>query len=268
MEHGAKVNSKDSKEFTPIFYASKVGSIANIMELKKHGANVNAIGYKCEEEKCNKPKGSHPQIPPCVTGKNPLMEARTYEAANLLLKYGANPTVEAKVHDEKTVITAIEYLMVINPEAAEAILDQTLKYDPKECLKLNLQPFRHQDERDKNHEMSLFIVADDQVSYSSKVAHKADDEKLPLFLHPLLQVFLEMKWDTVRLYFWFEVFLQMFFIGFLTYTGVYYVTYTSCKPIEIDAPDARECFTNKDIILEENGFDVDGRYKFRFILLT
>ena len=233
------------------------------MELKKYGANVNAIGYKCEEEKCSKPIRSQTQIPPCVTGKTPLMAARTYEAANLLLKYGANPTVKAKVHDETIVITAIEYLMVINHVAAEAILDQTLKYDPKESLKLDLDPFRHQDKKDKNHEMSLFMVTDDQVSYSSKVAQKANDEKLPLFLHPLLQVFLEMKWDTVRLYFWWDVFLQIFFIGFLTCTGVYYVTYTSCKPIKINAPnssvDALECFINKDIKLEENGFDVNGR---------
>ena len=41
MKHGAKVDSKDSQEFTPLFYASRCGSLPNLLALLHYSPNLD-----------------------------------------------------------------------------------------------------------------------------------------------------------------------------------------------------------------------------------
>ena len=78
----------DKKGRTPLFYASQNGSLVDINDLLKNGADVNHKSY---------------------TKKTALFKAKTYETVTLLLKYGANATTQ----DSKG-RTAIEFLMTAN----------------------------------------------------------------------------------------------------------------------------------------------------------
>ena len=41
LKHGAKVDSKDSQDYTPLFYASKRGSLPNLLTLLEYSPNLD-----------------------------------------------------------------------------------------------------------------------------------------------------------------------------------------------------------------------------------
>ena len=43
LHHGAPVDCIDVRGYTPMFWASRIGSLSNIIELIDHGADVNHV---------------------------------------------------------------------------------------------------------------------------------------------------------------------------------------------------------------------------------
>lgn len=70
--------------------------------------------------------------------------------------------------------------------------------------------------------------------------HKeADDHKIKeMILHPILQIFLELKWDQIKKTYWFRLFLSIVFTFFLTWVchGFFQNIYCrSCKEMDAHA---------------------------------
>ena len=104
----------ENKKYTPLDYATKTGSLSNIILLKDYGANFNHVSAKGNAE---------------VTMKTPLFQARNPLTTKLFLKYGADPTVRAFTHDKNSELTAVEHLMLKNPDCAKAVMDDCLNID-------------------------------------------------------------------------------------------------------------------------------------------
>ena len=79
--------------------------------------------------------------------------------------------------------------------------------------------------------MSLFVTANQPLKISQV---SEDDEHLPLVLHPLLQLFISLKWKTMQKYVFTDFILHLLLVIFITQNGVNYVQYSSCTPIDID----------------------------------
>ena len=163
LHYGANVNEEDGRGYTPLFYASKAGSLSNIIQLIDYGSDINH-----ESKICNKLHDSKVEKTECVTKKTPLFVARSYDTAKLLLKYGANPSMNAYVHNEKTKLTAIEYHIKFNNDASKAILDHSLNWETNEgFIAMDFKIFENQEEEDNAHEMSLF-QANDSYQYAAQ----------------------------------------------------------------------------------------------------
>ena len=211
MYHGAPVDCQDKRGYTPLFYASKAGWITNILELIEYGTNVN-----------------HPRCLPnqYTKSKTPLFRARTYDVVMLLLKNGADPTLKAEIMEEdgnKYYVTATEHLMKYNEACAKAILDNHINSDREDNLIIDFHMF----ENDGN-EMALFEAA-------------RDNEVSSLLLHPIMQIFLNLKYKTVWTIFFIQMFFQIVLVIVFTAIGVTYVEFTSCKEVNITSSSDAWC---------------------------
>ena len=173
----------------------------------------------------------------------PLFRARTYETIKLLLSFGADPAYKASKKiakkstnnanndaadielqdsmlpsdissNDKKEISAVEYLMQFHPDCPKAILDEFLSNQDDDLI-MDFRVFEGNINEDKN-EMSVFMAAEEN--------HRKD-----LLLHPLMQIFLSLKWDTVKILFWIKLFFQISLVAILTYIGVSYVDTTHCN---------------------------------------
>ena len=150
------------------FFASKAGSLTDMISLIKQGANVNHVAKN---------------------GKTPLFRATSYETAMLLLNHGANPYKTIEVKDKNgnpfpTKQTVIEHLLKFGSECPKAILDASMQKLPDDTLIMDFEVFKGKKNlKEKNnlqlkdYEISLFLQAIDNT-YNS------------LLIHPLMQIFL------------------------------------------------------------------------------
>ena len=194
LYHKAPVDCQDCFTYTPLFHASKAGALENIYELQKYGANVNHVAKR--------------------NGKTPLFRARTQDTANLLLQLGADPFKKAKkTGEEKFEMTAIECLMKYTSACPKAILDHCLIRQQDDTLILDLDVFDH---KKKANEMSLYEDA-------------IDNQREDLFLHPLMQIFLYMKFESIKHQLYFQFAFQIVAVIYFTFMGIRYVTLDNCK---------------------------------------
>ena len=105
--------------------------------------------------------------------------------------------------------------MKYNVDCVKAILDNQLCNDPEHNLVLNFHVFKGDD---KN-EMSLFETA-------------RNNERSSLLLHPLMQIFLNLKYKTVWMTFLVQIIFQLFLVVVFTIVGIEYVEFTSCKILQ------------------------------------
>ena len=189
MYHDAPVDCMDKKGRTPLFYASKYGSLVDINDLLKNGADVNHTSYN---------------------NKTALFKAKTYETVTLLLKYGANVTTQ----DSKG-RTAIEYLMKYNSDCPTAILDECLIKQPNESLIVDLQVFDSQRGYENKHDLHIFKEAEKQ-------------KRSDLFLHPLMQIFMELSYRTYHNYFIVHAIVHLIFTVIFSALGIVYADFTHC----------------------------------------
>ena len=219
-----------------------------MIELIDHGANVNHVAKNAD----NLP---HPNVEgDLIDEKTPLFKARSYETVKLLLDNGAKPnklafiqphiqpfntTFTSKRPSSNIKISAVEHLMKYNPDCAKAILDSCILMQEDGDLIIDLSIFQKK-ENGNDHlddEVSLLIAAEKQSSMS----FDGDQERSPILLHPLLQIFLSLKFKSVGLMFLFELIFYIILVMLLTKIGIEYVELTSCEMIE----NQDDCFTNK-----------------------
>ena len=178
-----------------MFSAVKSANLSVMIELIEHGANVNYIS-KAEKRI-----------------QTPLFRARNYQAVKLLLQKGADPNMYSTTGQNRK-IKAVDHLLVNNQDAARAIFDESLNIDDERNLIMDFEIFENERSDHDNYgsdktdgEMSILVNADRKSSLD------IDDEKTKKFLilHPLLQIFLDLKFKTIlwqfRLLFFFQIVL-------------------------------------------------------------
>ena len=188
-----------------------------MITLIKQGANVNHVAKN---------------------GKTPLFRARTYETVMLLLNYGANPYQKTLVKDKlgnltpKTKIlgldgkpsneerTVTEHLMRYGYECPRAILDESIQKLPDDTLVMDYEVFNCNNSLKnfelQDYEMSLFVETKDKGWY-------------PLLAHPLMQIFLNLKWRAIGAFFWLKLFFQVILVATMTYNGIMFVNIPHCE---------------------------------------
>jgi hypothetical protein len=141
-----------------------------------------------------------------------LCLAKTTEAVQILLKFGAQTSNVLKTVDNKTNID--EFLDNHSVETSKIILNECLEEINEDLIVFNFEPF--EDVKKDSNEMDL---------------HKSvkKNNRSVLLLHPIMQAFLHLKWKQVkRLYFVFMCF-EVAFVVALSFLGYDFVRMTFCS---------------------------------------
>ena len=99
----------------------------------------------------------------------------------------------------------------------KVILSQSITEVNNELLVLDLEHFQHTTE--ENNEMDFHLMAQDHG-------------RSELLIHPILKVFLDLKWNQVKKYYWLNLFVDMMFVIFLTFTAYHFLDLIYCQPCD------------------------------------
>jgi hypothetical protein len=203
--------------------ASRVGSLANIIDLIEIGhADPNHVAAK----------GKY--------AKTPIFKARTYKTVKLLLHYGADPTIniiekentptkEGKSKEdtptkEGTLISAFSHLLKYNADSVEAILDGCVSFtnqehkNGKQLLVYDFGLFKQCTANNMN-EMDLhYNVLKQGQSH--------------LLAHPLMQIFLHLKWKQTLFYYGLNFLVYVMFVFVFTWQAFTFIHVTYCTDVE------------------------------------
>ena len=205
MNHGADVEIEDNKGFTPLFHASKHGSLPNLLELLERG-NARTNHYEFE----NQSNGI--ATTEDYSQRTALCVAKTTESVQMLLNFGATTASVLKTAENKTTID--EFLEKHSEATSNIILNECLEEINEDLIVFNFEPF--EDTKIESNEMDLH-----------KSLHK--NGKTSLLLHPIMKAFLDLKWQQVkRLYFFFMCF-EIAFVLALSFLGFDFVRMTFCN---------------------------------------
>ena len=138
-----------------------------------------------------------------------LSKAHNYEAVMILTKFGAESN--RNPNDMKRLMTHH------NSSSPKAILSQCISEVNEELLVLDFGHFKHTTE--KNNEMDLHVMVQDHG-------------KSELLLHPIFQVFLDLKWNQVKKFFWFNLLVDIIFVVLLTLSAYHFLDLIYCKPCD------------------------------------
>ena len=206
LDYEAECDVTDNKGYTPLFYAAKVEGIEALYYLLEHGK-------------------ADPNIQ-CVNGKTPLFKASTYEDVMILMKYGADQSITMQPppdSESKIGKTALEYLVEnCYDDSPVAILDNDVSKDEDDTMIMDLSL-----PRNASKETSLGL-------------HKtfSDCGRFDLFMHPIMEVFMDLKWKRFKRLFVMLLIWDFLFAASLSYTGYRFVVFNSCKPAdEVDEID-------------------------------
>ena len=193
MEFGALIDSTNDKGFTPLFFATSTGSSTNLIELLDNGANID---HKTEDE------------------KTALTKSKSYETMMILTKYGIDTKNQ---HKDKNgnLESDLDILLKRHFECSPgSILNQCISEVNEELLVLDFGHFKNTSE-EKN-EMDVHI----------KVHEQGMDE---LLLHPILQMFLDFKWDRFQYTFFIHLLLELLLVVLLTKVGQNFMHLIYCE---------------------------------------
>ena len=141
--------------------------------------------------------------------KTALSKAHNYEAVMILTKYGAE--TNKKKDDLKRLMERH------NTSSPRAILSQCISEVNEELLVLDLGHFKHTTKKDN------------EMYWHSLVQ---DHGKSELLLHPIFQVFLGLKWNQVKRFFWFNLLVDIIFVVLLTCSAYHFLNLIYCKPCD------------------------------------
>ena len=200
--------------YTPLFFAPKVGALSNIIELVDHGAKVNHISTEIWSSQTK------------LKGKTPIFRARNFDTVRLLLEFGADPNIIAtKITDvgEELKVTAIQHLLKYDVDCANAILDDSLAIEEDDLI-FNFEVFKTRQE-DKDSDLVIL----EKVEEHAPIQISKANDKLPLLLHPLLQIFLYLKFSSIKKVYRIQMLFQILMVASFTVITVNYVQLTSCS---------------------------------------
>ena len=201
LNFGALVEAKDSKGCTPLFYAAKENALENLLDLLEMG-------------------GADPNHR-AKNGKTALFKAHSYECALLLLQNKAH-AYEARASrfrkDSESNLhrpdTPFAYLVRHHAGAAEAILDESLDVVNEHLFIYDFEQFKNVSEVEN--EMDFHFIL-------------KENGKSELLLHPLMEIFLHMKWTLFNTSMALQFAFNFLFVICLTLLGQSYLKLTSCN---------------------------------------
>ena len=210
-----KVEAQDNKGHTPLFYAAKENSLENVLDLlEMGGADPN---HKARN------------------GKTPLFKAHSYECALLLLQNKAQAYEGRHLRFRKTVKNAnrpdtpFSYLVRHHAGAAEAILDEALESVNDDLFIYDLEQFKNVSELENEMDFHFTLK---------------ENGKSELLLHPIMEIFLHMKWNLMNTSMTFHFLFNILFVVLLTFLGQYYLNLTTCieQPVKVFINDGSDNF--------------------------
>ena len=196
LNNGAECDVTDNKDYTPLFYAAKADGIEASFYLLEYGkADPN---FRCRN------------------GKTPLFKATTYEDAMILMKYGADRSVrmngESGNEDGKS---PLEYLVENCYESSPlAIMDHDVSKEEDDTMKMDLE-LPTSAAREEN-ELGLHKTFSDYARFD-------------LFMHPIMEVFLDLKWRKFKRVFLALLILDLIFAISLSVSGMRFADFKACK---------------------------------------
>ena len=197
MDHGAECDVKDFKDYTPLFYAAKTEGIEAAYYLLEHGK-------------------ADPNFQ-CTNGKTPMFKATTYEDAMLMMKYGADESITMNPDPETNSNvgrTALEYLVEnCYDDSPIAILDNDVSKDEDDTMTMNL---------------SLPKKASEKTEFGLHETF-SDCGRFDLFMHPIMEVFMDLKWRKFKRIFVLMLLWDFIFAASISYSGYRFVVMNDCK---------------------------------------
>ena len=127
----------------------------------------------------------------------------------LLIKYGAKASGSLSDFEKRMAHQCVS--------SSEALLGQCITEVSGELLVFDFDNFKETTE--SKNEMDLHTIA-------------MESEKSELLLHPLMQIFLDLKWNQVRKYYWCNLFIDIIFLICLTFSACQFLSMTYCQPCD------------------------------------
>ena len=201
LSFGADVDLKDHKNYTPLFYASSSGSLANLFEFLDRGrADVSHVS--------------------CKNQYTALTKAKSHEVIRILLQHGA----------EVTWFKMKTFLQYDTEISTRAILSKSV--DTKNDGDFLILDFGLLKSKGEKEQCDLAL---------HRIVNEQKEEKQKLLLHPVLQSFLELKWSQIRKHYIFHFCLNTILAIFLSWTGYYFLSLIYCMTCDESAREHHDC---------------------------
>ena len=231
LHHNFKADCVDEFGYTPLFYACKVGSLENIYELCYHGADVNFRST--------------------ITEETPIFKSKSQDVVMVLLKLGADPNYIASskilqngkmdenpdvLEGEKSMrpLSVIEHFVETNSNCAKAILNNCLSKEKNDNLILDFEVFKSKGD----------------ITEVSLVSRAIEKGRQDLILHPIMEIFSYIRYDSIRYQFYCQLVFQLLCVVCFTSLGVDYVNLQRCEKQSFTLLNYTNCFkTTNDIMM-------------------
>ena len=197
MKNEASIDAVDFRSYSPLFYASKSGSLKNLnvlLEFSKGKESINKMVTEGNDiETTLKNLDSNSQ-------KTALSLAKTSEAAMLLVEHGATSTnKEFKKHNKahlKSFPTYYKFLKY-HSKSPGYIFDKSIQEINDNLIVFDFDIFKHT-----------------KPVYNEMDVHKKVEKegKPELLLKPIMETFLTLKWNQVKWIFRMNFFLNLLFV--------------------------------------------------------
>ena len=188
---GVDINAKDMRGYTALHIAAKAGDKQVCETLLENGADPNVYGKK--------PKNF----------KTPLHRARTKKVVKVLLKYGADPY--ARNFDEsnkESAVSVLDTLLMNNPNAASEIINFGIQTNGQELDSAELQII---------YDFELFYREGVELNDESMALKKIADNAPFLLQNPLVEGYLNIKWQMWKRRMYNNIFIRASFLFFLSF---------------------------------------------------
>ena len=228
LRHKAKLEVQDDIGYTPLNYASRRNNMSIVSELLKEGANP---------------------FTPSKRGRTPLSNANGYECATLILNFMNEENMKLKGYETKA--TQIKDALVQSimgnqfPDATEAILDSAIA-----CTEGDSQLYVYDtDILSAESESKSDSNEEDSSGGSNEMhVHEAliDNGKSQLLLHPLIAMFLHIKWqlqkDNISCIT--NMMQNLLHVLLMSALGYVFLKYVTCHVHSLDEEGVKNCFTS------------------------
>ena len=265
---GCPVNLEDKKGYTPLFHAVKYGSLSVVIALVENRAEVNHVSKKNKNGEKKTPlfRARSYEIVKYLIVKNaaPILKDEKLNAVKFLMD--CNPDAARAVldaylgldqqcnlimdfslfdctyeDDENRVVEEETIKLQAETKNEMCLLDMADKHSQTSSIKDDNENGIGEEDTTKLHgktktdkgtisqkEMCVLDLAEKHSQISS-----IEDVTLKkmIILHPLLLIYLNFKFKTIRFLFWTMLIVQGIVVVTLTCIGVVFLRFNACRPI-------------------------------------